>query len=154
VTRGRKGKRRKLAFAGLGEVMPDVERLLAGHTTVGRWTLGQICNHLATTIGMSMEGVPQKAPWLVRRTVGVLIRRLMLWRGRIPENVQVPRVYLPGPELDPAREANALRVALERFATFDGPFDEHPLAGPMTPAQWERFHCIHCAHHLSFAVPQ
>src|SRR5438874_987908 len=89
--------RRVLAFACLGEVMPDVERLLVGHRTVGQWTLGQMCNHLATTIRLSMEGIPQKAPWLVRRTAGVLIRGAMLWRGRMPEAVGVPGVYLPRP---------------------------------------------------------
>ena len=23
----------------------------------------------------------------------------------------------------------------------------------MTLVEWERFHCLHCAHHLSFVVP-
>src|SRR5262245_61178158 len=75
--------RRKLAFGSLTEVMADVERLLTGHATLGQWTLGQICNHLAATIRMSTDQVPQKAPWLVRRTAGVVLRRLMLARGRI-----------------------------------------------------------------------
>jgi hypothetical protein len=145
--------RRELAFADLAEVMPDVGRLLAGHTTLGRWTLGQICNHLTTTIGMSMDRVPVKLPWLFRRTVGVAIRHVMFWRGRIPEGVRVAEVFLPRPGLDAAREAETLGVAIERLTSFDGPFDEHPLLGRLSPAQWRRFHCIHCAHHLSFAVP-
>jgi hypothetical protein len=37
---------------------------------------------------------------------------------------------------------------------FSGRFDEHPLLGRLSPSQWERFHCLHCAHHLSFAVPK
>jgi hypothetical protein len=146
-------RRRQLAFARLAEVMPDVEPLLARHLTVGRWTLGQICNHLGTTICMSMDGTPEKAPWLLRRTAGVLLRHLTLWRGRIPEGVRVPEVYLPRPELDATREAGALRSAIERFTSFRGTCDEHPLLGRMTHEQWERFHCIHAAHHLSFAVP-
>ena len=39
-------KRRALSFATLDGVMPDVDHLLTGHTTVGQWSLGQICNHL------------------------------------------------------------------------------------------------------------
>ena len=39
--------RRTLRYESLDEVMPDVERLLEGHTTVGNWTLAQICRALA-----------------------------------------------------------------------------------------------------------
>ena len=39
--------RRTLRYVSFDEVMPDVERLLAGHRTVGNWTLAQICRHLA-----------------------------------------------------------------------------------------------------------
>ena len=42
---------------------------------------------------------------------------------------------------------------IERFRSSPGPFDAHPLVGRMTPRQWEQFHCVHCAHHLSFALP-
>jgi hypothetical protein len=142
-----------LAFADLAEVVPEVERLLAGHAMLGGWTLGQVCSHLATTIRMSMDGVPTKAPWLVRRAAGPLLRRLVLRRGRLPRGVQVPSVYLPQAGLDAGREAGALRDGIERFESFRGPLDEHPLLGRLTPAQWRRFHCIHSAHHLGFAVP-
>jgi len=33
--------RRDLSFTSLDEVMPDVKRLLAGHVTVGQWSLGR-----------------------------------------------------------------------------------------------------------------
>jgi hypothetical protein len=145
--------RRKLTFASLGEVMPDVKRLLAGHTVVGRWTLAQVCNHLATTIGFSLDGVPRKAPWLVRRTAGVFFRLLVLGRGWFPEGVTVPAVFLPQAVLEAADEVRALRDAIERFLSYRGELDEHPLLGRLSPGQWERFHCLHCAHHLSFAVP-
>jgi len=42
--------RRTLRYESLDEVMPDVERLLEGHTTVGTWSLAQICRHLATVM--------------------------------------------------------------------------------------------------------
>ncbi len=144
--------RRNLKFASLGEVMPDVEQLLAGHATVGRWTLGQILNHLALAIRLPMDGVPVKFPWLVRRLVGPVARRLSFWRGWIPEGVQMPAVYLPPPGLDATAQAEELRRAIKRFGAFAGRLDEHPLLGRLSPAGWERFHCLHCAHHLSFAI--
>ena len=50
--------RRSLTFASLDEVMPDVDRLLRGHTTVGNWSLGQICGHLAQGVDRTIGGFP------------------------------------------------------------------------------------------------
>lgn len=146
--------RRTLTFESLDEVGPDVVRLLAGHFTVGRWSLAQICNHLELAIRLPMEGVPVKWSWFYRRTVGPLARRVAFWLRWIPEAVRVPGVYLPPPSaLDAAREADALAATIDRFRSFAGPFDEHPLLGRLSGDQWRRFHCLHCAHHLSFAIP-
>jgi hypothetical protein len=145
--------RRNLRFHSISDVMPDVERLLTGHVTVGRWSLGQILNHLELASRLSMDGVPVKFSWLLRRLFGPMARRLSFWLGWIPEQVRVPSVYLPAADLDAAREAAALRQSVARLQTFTGAFDEHPLLGRLSPEQWLRFHCLHCAHHLSFAVP-
>ena len=50
--------RRTLTYASLDEIPADVDRLLAGHTTVGNWTLGQICNHLSGAVIASVDGSP------------------------------------------------------------------------------------------------
>ena len=42
-------ERRMLDFASMDEIMPDVARLLEGHSTIGQWTLAQILHHLATS---------------------------------------------------------------------------------------------------------
>src|SRR4051812_49990531 len=42
--------RRMLRYEGFDEVMPDVERLLEGHRTVGNWSLAQICHHLEAVL--------------------------------------------------------------------------------------------------------
>ncbi len=145
--------RRKLVFTSLGEVMPEVERLLAGHTTVGRWSLGQILNHLALTIRLPLDGFPAKFSWPVRRLFGPVARRLSFRLGWIPAGVWVPEVYLPPQGLDAGREAEALRLSIRRFGASAAPLDEHPLLGRMSLAEWERFHRLHCAHHLGFVVP-
>src|SRR5688500_5529633 len=145
--------RRKLQFATLDEVMPDVERLLGGHVTVGQWTLGQILNHLATSIGMSMDGTPEKFSWPVRRMFGPVARQLSFALGWMPAQVRVQETYLPRAGLTADSEAETLRAAIARFEQFTGEFDEHPLLGRFSPDQWRRFHCLHCAHHLSFALP-
>jgi hypothetical protein len=151
-----KAVRRPLAFASLDEIMPDVERLLRGHTTVGTWSLGQICSHLAQGIHFTMDGFPPEAypPWIIQQTLG----RFLLWRilrtGRFTEGLKMPRKYEPAPGTDARAEAESLRAALQRFAAHTGPLVKHPMKGTTVSRDiWERFHCIHCAHHLTFVLP-
>jgi hypothetical protein len=145
--------RREVSFASLDQVMPDVDRLLVGHVTVGNWSLGQICNHLARGIRSTVEGSPERAPWLVRKTIGPLILKRILKTGRWPSGIKLPKKSEPKPGDDARAEAEALRVALQVLASHPGPLAAHPFAGPISRDDWERFHCIHCAHHLSFARP-
>ena len=145
--------RRKLTFDSLDQVMPDVDRLLLEHVTVGDWSLGQICNHLARGIRNTVEDCPERAPWLVRKTIGPLILKRMLRTGRWPTGIRLPKQYEPKPGADARAEAEALRIALQVLTSHSGPLADHPFAGPIPRHEWERFHCIHCAHHLSFALP-
>src|SRR4051812_1983004 len=146
--------RRQLRFANLAQVTCDVERLLEnGHRPLGRWTLAQICNHLSESIRYSLDGFPgRRAPWPVRVTLGKLIRGVMLTTGRIKEGVPLAGVYQPDATLDAGEQLAILRETIERFESADV-FKMHPLIGQMTRQQWEPFHCIHCAHHLSFVIP-
>ncbi len=144
-------ERRDLTFASLDDVMPEVERLLSGHTTVGRWTLEQICNHLASALRLTMEDPPSPAEPTREQRVA---RRLFFRSGRFPDGMEAPVYVLqPQPGLDAATESEALREAIARFASTTGPFPAHPILGPLTKVEWIRFHCLHCAHHLGFARP-
>jgi hypothetical protein len=145
-------ERRELTFASLDDVMPDVEHLLAGHVTVGQWSLAQICHHLATGIRLTLDA-PLRPFESTRETD--IARRRFLRQGQFPEGMEAPIPALRPPSgLDAATEAEALREVIGRFASSAGPFPAHPRLGPMTRDEWIRFHCLHCAHHLGFAVPQ
>jgi hypothetical protein len=146
--------RRELTFATLDEVMPEVERLLGGHTTVGNWTLGQMCNHLALGIRMSVDGHQGPgAPWLLRKTLAPIILWQIFRSGKMRPGFQAPEAFLPKSGLDDRTEAEALRAVLAEFAARQEPMADHPFFGRMTRAQLTRLHLIHCAHHLSFAQP-
>ncbi len=54
--------RRRLGFDRIEAIMPDVDRLMAGHATVGRWTLGANCDHLARTINLTLDFPLADAP--------------------------------------------------------------------------------------------
>ena len=47
----------------------------------------------------------------------------------------------------------ALRAALRLLSAHTGPLAVHPFGAKFSRTEWERFHCIQCAHHLSFVLP-
>jgi hypothetical protein len=149
-------KRHKLTFASLDDVLPDVERLLAGHVTVGRWSLGQICNHLTRVFDVLVDGVPNYVPpSRLVRPLNWCLRKWFFGTSGFPTGVKAPsRIVIPEQGLDTRHESEKLRVALGRFLAAQGPFPAHPYLGPLTKAEWEEFNRRHCAHHLGFAVPQ
>ena len=145
------GERRVLDFASLDDVMTDVERLLAGHRTVGQWTLGQILNHLRAAIRLTTKAPGSTSEPTREQAV---FRRLFFRGGRFPEGLEVPLPeMIPQADLDPHAEADSLRLAIGSYGSRIEPFPAHPRLGPLTGDEWNRFHCIHCAHHLGFAVP-
>lgn len=143
--------RRASTFADLEEVMPEVERLLGGHIAVGRWSLAQVCNHLATGIRLTLDVPIRPAPPSPEND---LARHEFFRRGRFPDGMEAPIARLvPQPDLDAAVEAESLHRKIERFTAHARPLPAHPRLGPMTREEWARFHCRHCAHHLGFLVP-
>jgi hypothetical protein len=144
-------ERRVLDFASLNEIMPDVERLLEGHLTLGQWTLAQILEHLATSIRLTALGRAGS-----RRGQGSDEFRQQFYRSRrFPEGIQAPHPRLiPPADADIHVQKQALEDAIARFTSADGPFPEHPLLGALSKEEWNQFHCIHCAHHLGFAAPK
>jgi hypothetical protein len=144
-------ERRILEFTSLDDVMPEVERLLAGHVTVGTWSLGQICHHLATGIRLTLNAPKRQRETTPEQDVA---RHEFFREGKFPDGMPAPIAALvPPPDRDTHTEAEALRAAIRRFVETDRALPAHPRLGPMTREDWTRFHCMHCAHHLGFAVP-
>ena len=145
--------RRTLRFQDLEDIMPDVERLLDGHTTVGHWSLGQICRHLATVMRRVVD-LPASTPHDASGWVGEERKREFFESGVVPEGIPTSPRLLPAEALDEHEEAEGLRQAIAHYQGAPGPVVPHVLFGLLTREEWDRFHCIHAAHHLSFAIPQ
>jgi Protein of unknown function (DUF1569) len=149
-------ERRRLAFASLDDVISDVDRLMPGYEKAGDWSLGQVGFHLAKALTMTVDGRPTRRSWLVRWIIGPLARRHVFRTGTLPTGIKIPSPKLaPPPDANDRAEVEALRAAVRLFLAEPGPFAAtHPMFGPMSVEDWRRFHCIHCAHHLSFLVPR
>lgn len=145
--------RRTLRYASLDEVMPDVERLLQGHTTVGHWSLAQICRHLGTVMRRVVD-LPASTPQDPSKWVGEEQKRQVLESGSIPEGLPALPEILPSEALGESEEAEGLRQAIAYYKASPGPVIPHRLFGPLTKAEWDQLQLIHIAHHLSFAIPR
>jgi Protein of unknown function (DUF1569) len=144
-------ERRRLTFDRIEDIMPEVDRLIAGHATVGRWTLGAICDHLAKTIILALDAAPTDPPTTREQAV---YRRLFFRAGAFPEGQAPPlHAQMPSPDADLVSSTESLRNAVAQLVAHHGSFRVHPMLGPLTRDEWLLFHTRHAAHHLSFAVP-
>src|SRR4051794_15210393 len=145
--------RRTLRYASLDEVMPDVERLLEGHGTVGAWSLAQICRHLSTAMRRVVD-LPASTPQDPSKWVPEERKREIFESGKLPVGLPAPPEILPSETLGEREEAEGLRAAIAHYQASSGPVIPHRIFGPLTKAEWDRLQAMHCAHHLSFTVPR
>lgn len=145
--------RRKLNYASFDEVMPDVERLLQGHTTVGNWSLAQICRHLAIVLRRVVD-LPASTPQDPSQWISEEQKRQVLETGVIPEGLPGPPEVFPAATLTEREEADGLRAAIAHYKASSGPVLPHRIFGPLTKAEWDQLGLMHLAHHLSFAIPK
>ena len=145
--------RRQLHFETYQEILQDVRKLGAGPSRqLGNWSLGEICQHLAKTMDMSIDGSQAKFPWIMRK-IGPLLKKRFLSRP-MPAGYTVPK----GAGLLPdAGETAAGLAALEKAVARinqTGHRSPHVLFGKMTREEWDQLHMRHSELHLSFIVPE
>jgi Protein of unknown function (DUF1569) len=145
--------RRTLRYESFDEVMPDVERLLDGHTTVGNWTLAQICHHLAAVLRRHVD-LPASTSFDPSDRVSEEQKRRMLESGILPGGIAAPPGVLPEAVRGERDEAEGLRAAIAYYRDSPGPVIPHRILGPLTRDECDRFELLHLAHHLSFAIPR
>lgn len=143
-------QRRQLQFASFDDLVADLQHLKAGWQTVGRWSLGQICQHLQLFFDGSMNGFRFTMPWYYR--IGApLVLRYTLKKRRMPAGVKTPAPPPSSPQDIPAVDSLLETIAAYRRQTL--PLHPSPLFGDIGREKWDQLHLVHCAHHLSFAIP-
>src|SRR4051794_18833770 len=118
--------RRTLRFDTLDDVMPDVERLLEGHSIVGTWSLAQICRHLATAMRRVVD-LPATTPQDPSLWVPEEQKRQVLESGLLPEGLPAPPQILPTGALGEREEAEGLRAAIAHYKASNGPAIPHRI---------------------------
>jgi len=146
-------KARKLNFNTFDEAIAEIEHLTAcGYRKTGKWSLGQVCEHLALSLEQVMEGKTFHVPAIVRVISPLFKKRF--FRGRqMPSGVKAPPVLQPHDGPDESRKISRAVGALRTFAAFAGPFPRNPIFGTLTPAEWRDLELIHAAHHQGHLIP-
>lgn len=132
--------------------MPEVRRLAPAHETIANWSLGQICKHLEDSFVGSLEGFDLRNHRIKRLLMKRKMLDVALTKG-IPLNYTVDPNITPPSHVDLDEGIEGLARAIERYQGHDGRTHAHPLFGNMPRETWDRVHCVHCAHHLSFVIP-
>jgi len=157
------------SVAAIGTLADRILAPLAGrsdadwaHASEGRWSPGQIVNHLALAIDLSGKGFASRIdkPPMRRRpaTPAELAARLLVLRlGWFPVRRRAPATTTPEPQPDRTATERLLREAVARFAGAADTllpsrahdlFLKHPVLGDLNYPEWCRFHERHAAHHL------
>ena len=129
--------RRKTDFTSFDQVLSDIENLSSSsYQKAGNWSLGQVCNHLAGGIDLSLG-----APRLVMKSVIFLFFGFM-FLGRIGGalGLRLPTTIPQNQPVDDAVGLEEYRKQLQQLLATNDP-------------SLLKFNLWHANHHLSFLVP-
>jgi hypothetical protein len=148
--------RRPVRYDSFEDIVVDAERLAALElTSLGNWSLGQTLKHLGSAMEGSVNGSGFKVRLWLRIIGRIYVKRLLL-NGPFPAGFQLPSSAakrLVPDETSPGEGLDALRRGIMRLRS-ETTRSVHPVAGPLSIEEWNRFHLRHSEMHMSFLVPK
>jgi hypothetical protein len=127
----------------------------------GKWSAAEVLEHLYLTYGGTIKGFERVAaagkPLTTACTWAQRPRRwVVLGLGYLPHGRKAPSFVQPrGIEAEKVKaEVDAKISEMETIITDcernlgNGRLLDHPILGPLTGAQWRRFHLVHGKHHV------
>ncbi len=154
-------QRRNLRFSRLEDVKTDSLNLLSkGYTKTGEWELSQMANHLSDWMSFPMDGFP-KMPIIIKILIGIMRttqgkslykkfvqnQRMATGQPTMPQTVHKPNADAT------VQSVERLATLIDRLAVHRGLIHPSPLFGKLDYDQVVALQLAHCAHHLSFLVP-
>lgn len=150
-------QRRKLDLPNAEAVLAEVNRLREeGYQPLGKWNLGQICEHLTETIRFGLDPSNRRLPWIVRKLFTTRAFHRVLRTRKMATGIPIPRRIKPksSAELDDPTKIDEYLALVTEIQEFQGPLPPFPLADDVRLEDWKQIQWIHAGHHLSFLVPK
>ena len=127
----------------------------------GRWSPGQVVDHLATAIGNSARGFKERAgkPAMRRRPRAlkeIVAKAVVFNLGWFPGKPQAPTATIPADQPDRSATEAKLRAAVQAFVAAEREllparagdlYLKHPRFGDLTLPEFMHFHVRHAVHH-------
>lgn len=141
--------RRSVRYETLAEFLDDAERLANRPVrTLGNWSQGQIYEHLARSLDVSIDGT-KLFPAPMRLVLNLFFKKSFLNKG-IPAGFKAPGNFVPEATsvedgLASLRRAVARQNGVEERAP-------HPGFGKFSRREWDQFNLRHAEMHMSFIV--
>lgn len=146
--------RRTVHFSTFSDVVQDAEHLLGNHHTVGNWSFGQICQHLARTMDATIDGFGFKAPWWARWLIAPFVKNSFFIKPMKP-GFKLPKAgaaLLPDDSVTGKDGLRQLTAAVERHL-HETPTAPHPFFGKLASEEIIQLQLRHCEMHMSFIIP-
>lgn len=144
--------RRQVSYQTLDDIVVDAERMAAaGAPTTGNWSKGQIFEHVALIMDMTVNGFTFTLNPFVRFFAKTFFLKRFLKNG-MPSGFKpskpVAQKVVPE-ETDEQQALNHLRSAIERLKQLDHDV-EHAVFGKLDPNQARAINRRHAEMHMSF----
>jgi hypothetical protein len=128
-----------------------------------KWNSAEIMEHLGRTYGTTAKMLELKLavggpPEVRTAKIAEFFKKLLVVDvGYFPSGTKAPEMVMPVGDPGPvaleralknlARMDTAIAAAEARWGS-DGPIAMHLILGPLSAAQWRKFHYVHGHHHL------
>lgn len=158
----RKAPRRELALRSVEDIASELERIADAHEagelgTTGNWTPGENLDHVVKFMEMSMDGFPERAPFVLRAIAWACkpLLLMMMKDAKPPkpgtfDNRGKADFIEPTPGADAGEAIARGRRMIERLRAGERFAQLSPLFGRFSHEQWVTVHASHCNLHWSF----
>ena len=141
--------RRTVCYESLIAFLEDAERLANCEVrTIGNWSQGQIYEHLARSLDVSIDGTDlMSAPF--RLVLNLFLKKKFLQEA-IPAGFQAPDKFVPAETSVEDGLASLQRAVARQNEVKERAL--HPGFGKLSPEEWGLFNLRHAEMHMSFIV--
>jgi DinB superfamily len=153
------------ALAGLDDHQTQLRPCSNSQPDPQRWNIQQIIGHLLLTYGATVTAmdarIAKHAPTRARPSLTQRIGQFAVLRlGWLPRGRKAPAPTTPDPNAAPVSAAALQSMVDSNIASMDARIAAaeqlfgrrraitHMILGPLSVAQWRRFHLVHGRHHL------